>query len=157
MPLAGAFQADVAVFHVAMFWMRSSPRVTFSVFVSIVHLDTKAPIAPCAREVPTVLVNSWLASSVNVLWSSFSNAPSPSGIPTRRYGVPSGLVSTESPTVRIDLIATPGEVGTRYGGCELDGPVDVAGPAIATAVLRRRRRRQRVRCALFSLNPLGFL
>ena len=51
-----------------------------------------------------------------------------------RYGVPSGRVFTESPTVRMDVTVTPGRVGTRYGDCELLGPVSV--PACAAAAAR---------------------
>ena len=46
-------------------------------------------------------------SSVNVPFP-LSNAPRPSGMPTMRYGVPSGFRFTESPTVRIDFVTTPG-------------------------------------------------
>ena len=71
-------------------------------------------------------------SKVNVP-PPLSNAPRPSGIPTIRYGVPSGFKFTESPTVRIDFVTMPDSARRMYGDCELLGPVCAPGSAIATA------------------------
>src|SRR4030095_4964050 len=69
---------------------------------------------------PDVFVSSWFINTVKVP-SPLSNAPSPSGIPTIRYGVPSGLLLTESPTVRSASVETPGAEGSTYAGFELLG------------------------------------
>src|SRR5262245_37114296 len=98
----------------------------------MIHLETNAPLAPCSRTIPTLLGSSWFITTVNVP-SPLSNAPNPSGIPTNRYGVPSGLVLTESPTVNIDFVTTPGSERTMYGDCELLGPVLAPG-SLAAAV-----------------------
>ena len=47
----------------------------------IIHLETKAPLAPCARTAPKALPNSWFINNVNVPLL-LSKAPKPSGIPT---------------------------------------------------------------------------
>ena len=74
--------------------------------LSIVHFDTKAPFAPCARTMPSPAPSSWFISTVNVP-SPLSNAPRPSGMPTIRYGVPSGLSFTLSPADRMAVVVTP--------------------------------------------------
>src|SRR4029453_11679583 len=103
-----------------------SPCSTVRSLLRTVHFDTNAPRAPCARTTPAVLDSSWFIRTVNVP-SPLSKAPSPSGIPTIRYGVPSGLRLTVSPTVNTDLVTTPGCERTTYGDCELLGPVCVPG------------------------------
>ena len=133
MPFAAALCVAVAVFHVATCWIRSSPWSTRRDPFWIVHFETNAPIAPCARVMPRFAGSSWFSSTVNVP-SPLSNAPSPSGIPTMRYGVPSGFALTESPTVRIDFVTTPGSDRTTYGDCELLGPLIVFASAAVPAV-----------------------
>ena len=75
------------------------------------HFETKAPVAPWARVMPADC-SSWFMSNVNVP-SPLSNAPSPSGMPTMRYGLRSGLVLTVSPVVKRALVVMPAAVGTR--------------------------------------------
>src|SRR6266542_2225307 len=119
-------------FQVCTLRIRSSPLSTVRSDVRTVHLETNAPRAPWARTSPCELPSSWFIRTVKVP-SPLANAPRPSGIPTIRYGViPSGLVFTESPTVRIDRVTTPDAAGNRYGDCELLGPVSVPGAAPAT-------------------------
>ena len=132
-PFTGAFQVPAAAFQVATCWIRSSPWSTRSEPFSIVHFETKAPIAPCARAMPRLFGSSWFMTTVNVPLP-LSKAPRPSGIPTMRYGVPSGFAFTESPTVRIDFVTTPGSDRTTYGDCELLGPVIVFASAAVAAV-----------------------
>jgi hypothetical protein len=97
----------VLPFHTQRSSIWSSPWSTRSELFSIVHFETNDPLAPWARTIPCVLPSSWFMSSVNVPFP-LSNAPRPSGMPTMRYGVPSGFRFTESPTVRIDFVTTPG-------------------------------------------------
>jgi hypothetical protein len=44
---------------------------------------------------------------------------------------------TESPVVRMLFVTIPGAVPTRYGLCELDGPVSVPGAADAVPAPRK--------------------
>jgi len=81
--------------------------------------DTNAPRLPWARMSPTVAPSSWFTSRVNVP-SPLSNAPIPSGMPTRRYP------PTLSPTVRIDVVLTPGPTGRMYGLADVLGPMNCA-------------------------------
>ncbi len=108
--------------------IRSLPLTTERSSLRIVQRDTNAPLEPCARTIPRVAPSSWLMRTVNVP-SPSSYAPSPSGMPTMRYPFPA-----ESPTVITDFVTTPGCERTRYGGCELLGPVSAPAAAIATAV-----------------------
>src|SRR6266542_130651 len=85
-----------AGFHVFSVLIRSSPCSTVRSLVRMIHFETNAPAAPWARTMPAELGSSWFISTVNVP-SPLSNAPRPSGIPTIRYGVPSGFRLTESP------------------------------------------------------------
>ena len=133
MPFAGALYVPVAAFQVATCWIRSSPWSTRSEPFWIVHFETNAPIAPCSRAMPRLFGSSWFMSTVNVPLP-LSKAPRPSGIPTMRYGVPSGFALTESPTVRIDFVTTPSSDRTTYGDCELLGPVIVFASAAVAAV-----------------------
>ena len=64
-------------------WIRSSPLSTSWVALSTTHLETNAPVEPCARTMPLVFGSSWFKRTVNVP-SPLSNAPSPSGIPAMR-------------------------------------------------------------------------
>jgi hypothetical protein len=50
----------------------------------------------------------------------------PSGMPTKRHAVPSGLVAptTSSPALMIEVKPTPGAVGTRYGVSGVEGPTE---------------------------------
>jgi hypothetical protein len=109
----------------------SSPLTTERSELSITHLETKAPLPPWARGTPSVPLISWFMSTVNVP-SPLSKAPRPSGMPAMRY-VPPAAPCTESPVVSIDLKTTPACERTRYGDCELLGPVEPPGAAIATA------------------------
>ncbi|GAA0572192.1 hypothetical protein GCM10009416_08530 [Craurococcus roseus] len=57
--------------------------------------------------------------------SPLPKAPMPSVIPTKRHAVPSGLVAPtiSSPALRMEVKATPGAAGTRYGVSGVEGPV----------------------------------
>src|SRR5262245_15482383 len=108
--------------------MRSFPDTACSVPLSMTHRDTNAPIAPCARVTPEVLTSSWFINNVNVP-SPLSNAPRPSGMPTIRNP------STESPTLRIDVVSTDGIDGNTYGVCNVLGPIDWAAPMAPAATI----------------------
>src|SRR5688572_22961795 len=125
--------------------IRSSAPTTASVFLLITHLLTNAPAAPWSRTMPVVAPSSWLTSRVNVLLP-LSYAPSPSGMPARRYvpppsfgyvssltgcgAPPAGVyVAVPLPLLAMETTCTPGAAGITYGVC------DVLGPAVcATAV-----------------------
>ena len=104
---------------------RSSAASTSSVSTSTIKRPTKAPTEPCSRTTPLVAPISWLTSTVAVP-SPLSKAPMPSGMPTKRQAVPSGLVApiTSSPALMIEVKPTPGAVGTRYGVSGVEGPTE---------------------------------
>ena len=63
-PVAGALYALVPVSHVETCWMRSSPPSDARAScLSIVHFDTNAPLAPCARATPSAAGSSWLRAA----------------------------------------------------------------------------------------------
>jgi hypothetical protein len=71
----------LATSHVYTVFTRSSPPMTSSVSLSMIHFETKAPFDPCSRTPPRSGRISWFISTVNVP-SPLSNAPIPSGSPT---------------------------------------------------------------------------
>jgi hypothetical protein len=74
----------------------SEAETTPRVALSMTNWETKAPMAPWSRTMPTVLVISWFIRTVTVPLP-LSKAPNPSGTPTMRQGVPSALVPAMSP------------------------------------------------------------
>ena len=99
----------------------------------ITHLDTNAPVLPCARTTPAVFPASCANNIVNVPFP-LSYAPIPSPKPASLYE------PIASPAVNNEVKDAPGVNGNKYGDCDefepvIPGTKTVLGALYATNLL----------------------